>query len=305
MKSKIRFTIAFLFVAIVISHAQSSFKAEMTDVQNGKTKVYYVQSNGEKYRYDFEEEGRKGIVIVTPAEKKTAILMPDKKYVLYTETSSSWSRANDPVQSALTLKARATEKKTGVEKMAGFNCDKSELYIDNDKIFTVWFSQKLNFPLRIENNMRDNTYMQVSAIELREIDPSVFVVPDHYTEVDERMRIKIPEPPAPKQWNNIEVSLPVNKQFKRGDRIKFEVPESGNYVVNLKNNTASPAKIIRTSFRDGEELPDMVQGPVKYRTERLYANETSKNTYVWQAGDTKEFKIYEGKLNINIQERNR
>lgn len=306
MNSKIQFTIIFLTAILPITLlGQESFKAEMTNVKQGTKQIYQVQSNGEKYRYDFEERGEKGTVIVDPAKGKTSILFPSKKYVHNTETASMISRSNDPVQAVMTLKDRYTEKKLGQEKVAGYDCTKTELYAGDKKVFTVWFSDKLNFPLKIQNHIEKDTYMELSDVVLQETDPSAFQIPEDYTEVDNRMRPVIPEPPAPEQWNTIEADIPLNKEYSRGDLIRFKVPETQNYILALTNSTANPAKIIRKTFRDGKELPNNEQGPLKYRTKRLFANESSKDTYSWKAGDTKILEVHEGTLSIEIKAENR
>jgi len=306
MKRLINCLAIFLFTMLpLFIYGQSSFEAEMTNAKRGKKQVYKVKSGGEKYRYNFEENGEKGIVIVDQEKGKTAILFPSKKFVHYTETSSMISRSNDPVQAVMTLKDRYTEKSLGQEKVTGFDCDKTELYTADKKIFTVWFSEKLNFPLKIQNHIAKDTYMELSNIELQKIDPSIFDIPEGYTEVDSRMRPMIPEPPSPETWNTIEVDLPLNRACKRGDLIRFKVPETQNYVFILTNSTADPAKIIRKTIRDGKELPNNEQGPLKYRTKRLFAKESSKDTYSWKAGDTKVLEIKEGELGLEIKEENR
>lgn len=305
MKRKIECTVIFLISLLpFILPGQEAFKAEMANVKQGTKEIYQVQSDGDKYRYDFEEDLEKGTVIVEPGKGKTAILFPAKKFVHFTETSSMISRVNDPVQAVMTLKNRYTEKKLGQEKVAGFDCEKTELYAADKKVFTVWFSDKLNFPLKIQNHIDKDTYMELSGIEIQKTDPSVFVIPENYTEVDSRMRPIIPEPPAPETWNTIEVDLPFNKEYERGDLIRFKVPETQNYIFILTNSTAGPAKIIRKTFRDEKELANNEQGPLKYRTKRLFANESSKDTYSWEAGDTKILEVHEGKLNIEIQPEN-
>jgi len=87
----------------------------MANVKRGHKIVYKLQSNGLKYRYDFDMGGMKGIVIVDPASGQTAILMPEEKYVHYTKTSSRISRSNDPVQSLMSMRDSYSEKKLGKE----------------------------------------------------------------------------------------------------------------------------------------------------------------------------------------------
>lgn len=306
MKRKIEFTVIFLITSLPFTlPGQEPFKAEMVNVKQGTKEIYQVQSNGEKYRYDFEMGGEKGIVIVDPTQGKTAILFPSEKFVHFAETSSMVSRSNDPVQAVMTLKDRYIEKSLGQEKVAGYDCAKTELYATDKKVFTVWFSEKLNFPLKIQSHIGKDTYMELYDVEVQNISPAVFKIPGSYTEVDDRMRPIIPEPPAPETWNTIEVDLPFNKEYSRGDLIRFKVPETKNYVFSLTNNTVDPAKIIRKTFRDGKELPNNEQGPLKYRTKRLFANESSKDTYSWKNGDTKILEVHEGILIIEIKAENK
>lgn len=306
MKNTIRNTVIILTAILpVVVFGQVPFSAEMANVQRGNKKVYQVQSNGSMYRYDFDEDGMKGTVIVNPQKKITAILMHDKKFVHYTETSSSTSRSNDPVQSLMTVRDRYTEKNLGKEDIDGYSCDKSELFADDQKIFSLWFSEDLNFPLKIILHMSNDTYMELSGIKEHKIDPSVFEVPKDYTEVDDRMRPVITEPPAPETWNTIQSDLPLSGEYKRGDLIKFSVPESKHYILRLTNLSAEPTKVVRKSFRDGQELPDNEQGPLRYRTERLFDGESYKNTYVWEAGDVKIIEVHEGIIKIEVEAENR
>jgi len=281
-------------------YGQSPFTAKMINTVNGAERVYKLQSDGEKYRYDFEESGMSGTVIVDPDKGKTAILMPDEKYVHFTPTTSRTSLMNDPYQSFLNTKKNFEEKPAGTESVSGYECHKSEFYDSDKKIITAWYSDELGFLLKMVNNVSENTFMEVRDIIPGAIDKEIFVIPEDYTEVDERMRPVIPEPLPPDTWNTIDLSLPVKGEFSRGDRIRFIVPESKNYKLNLVNQTADPAKIIWTGMRDGQELPGNEQGPLSYRTKRLHGGESSSNTYKWTAGDEKIIQVFEGVINIEI-----
>jgi hypothetical protein len=296
--TKLIFIILGLFSGIYCLQAQ--FSAQLADVTRGKEKLYQLQSDGTRYRYDFDESGMKGIVIVDPSKEKTAILMPDEKFVHYTELTSQTSLMNDPYQAFRYAQQRYTEKAVGSEKMSGFDTKKLELYASDQLVYTAWFSDELNFLVKMVNNMASDTYMELTNIKKTKIDPGIFKIPEDYTEVDERMRPLIPEPPPPDSWKTIESKLPLKGEFKRGDLIAFKVPESKNYKIILKNEAADPAKVIRIAMRDGKELDDNEQGPISYRTRRLFGEESFTNTYSWKAGDDKIIQVHEGKLLIEI-----
>jgi len=306
MKRIKQYTIILLLTTLpFILHAQNSFVAKMLDRKLGTKIMYTITSDGEKYRYDFIESGKEGIIIVNPVKNETAILWPEKKFVHYTETTSYVSRSNDPVQALITTMNSFTEKKLEDEEIAGYTCSKSELYMGDKKTYTFWFSEELNFPLKIVNHLKEGIYMEVSGIKLQEITPSVFTVPKNFTKVDARMNPVIPEPPAPEHWNTIETNLPVKGEFQRGDLVTFKVPKTTNYIVLINHASTDPAKIIRKSFRDGKELPNNEKGPVKYRTQRIFKKEWVQNTYSWKEGDTKVLEIHEGKLGVEIKAENR
>ncbi len=215
-----------LFVNLLILPLSAQFSADLANVQPGDKRIYKVHSNGTKYRYDFEEDGMKGAVIVDPAANQTAILYPDKKYVRYVETSSPFSGMMDPNQGFKQMQQRFTPKDAGSETMLGYKVKKLEIYAGEDKIVTGWYSEDLGFLVKMIKHGRENDYMELTNIKKGKIDDSLFKIPEDYIEVDDQMRIKIPEPPPPESWNSIELNLPIKGDYKRGDNISFSIPEN-------------------------------------------------------------------------------
>jgi len=304
-RKKQLFVISLIVILPVTSFGQSAFRAKMINVKRGSETSYKLQVKGEMYRYDFEEGGMKGTVIVDPLKGKTAILLPDEKLVHYTDIHSSASLMNDPYQAFLYSKSRYEEKEAGKEKISGYDCIKSELHSPGELIFTAWYSKDLGFLVKLVNEMAEDTYMELRDINKEDVSAEVFAVPEDYVEVDSKMRPLIPEPPAPELWNTVEVAIPLEGEYKRGDLLSFKVPGSRHYKVILNNNTGKPAKIIRIGMRDGKELPDNEQGPLSYRTKRLYGGESFSNVYYWKAGDEKLIQVHEGIINIEIIPENR
>lgn len=282
------------------SIATAQFSATMKNVVSGKEHVYQVFFDGEKYRYDFVEDGINGIVIVEPLKSKTAILMPDKKYVHYTETSSVESRSNDPVQAVMTIKDRYNEKKLEEEEIADFSCVKSELLAGDQIVFTLWFSEKLNFPLRIESNFGKDTYMELSGIKIQNIEADKFVVPKDYTEVDDRMRPIIPEQPAPETWTSKSVALPFDGILKRGEKISMDIPTTGHYKIKVRNDDDTPTKYIYHLYENGEKLTWEKVGNDDLRTHRFFMGEKKMFTYTWEEGWQLIIEGHEGKVLMEV-----
>ena len=129
----------------------------------------------------------------------------------------------------------------------------------------------------------------------------IFTVPEDYIVVDEQMRPVIPEPPAPESWNDKTLDVPFNEELTRGDRARFSISYDKYSKLILSNKTESPAKVIWNVYRNGQKLPDNEQGPVKYRTKRLYKGENRNLTYNWKPGDEIEMECYEGKLQVEVK----
>ena len=287
-------------ISLIPYMANCQFQANMTNIISGREMQYKIYSDLNHYRYEFDEDGVKGVVIVLPDENKTFILMPDKKFVHKTTCDALMSRMNDPVQSYLWFKKNGTENAAGVESIDGISCRKSEVYMQDQKIFTVWYSDKLQFPIKIVNHTAEDTRMQLNNISNWKTDTKLFNVPDDYIEVDEHMKPVIPEPPPPEKWTAIEGTVPNEGDFSRGTRIKIPVTSDVYHKVEFKNNTQDMAKVVWIIFRNGKELSDDEQGPVSYRTKRLHPGESKTNTYAWKPGDNVIFEVYEGTMTIKV-----
>lgn len=173
------------------------WQAKMYNSISGSEKIYRVYSNLDQYCYSFTEDEIRGVVIVSPGINQTAILNTDEKMVHYTSCDGMMSSMNDPVQAYNNYKKNGEEKVIGAETLDGYNCIKKELYQGDQKLFTQWFSEKLNFPVRIEGHFSENAYMQLENIQKWDVNPSVFIVPADYIEVDEELEPVTQEPPPP------------------------------------------------------------------------------------------------------------
>jgi len=302
IKNRIKYSIlSLLCILASVSSGNAQFTAELTDVQRGDKKNYKVQSDGVKYRYDFNENGERGAVIVNPASNQTSILMPDKKFVHHTEPFASISLINDPYQSFNYMRTNYEEKSIGNEKINGLNTRVIELWAGDQKIFTAWHSDELNFLIKMVNHLVNDTYVELTNIQPGKVEKELFSIPPDFVEVDDRMRIKIPEPSPPTSWNEQTETVPFNKIYKRGDRITFTIDHSSYTKIFLLNEGEKPAKMIRYTYRSGQLLPENDQGPISYRTKRLYNGEKSNLTQAWKIGDKIVFEFYEGEMKVEVK----
>ncbi len=276
------------------------WQAEMTNSVQGYVQKYTVHSDGSLYRYDFSSAEMNGVVIVNPAENITAIIMVDDQKVHYTPTDGMMSQMNDPVQAYPTYLQYGEEKSEGNENINGYDCIKTVVNYNEKAMVTQWFSKELNFPVKIENHAAEDTYMLLENIKPWKPDPSTFIVPEGYLEVDDEMRPMIPEPDPPETWEESELSVPVDMQVSRGMLIIVPIDETEYHKFIIENTGDTPAKFIYHMYVDGVELPDDVQGTEEYRSDRLHMGENYRMTHTWKAGQVIKIMFYEGNASLKI-----
>jgi len=182
-----RLLVIAILVLPFVSFAQ--WQADMVNrINSDSEKSYHVHSDLQQYRYDFTDEGMQGAVIVIPDENTSAILMLNEKKVHYTPSNGFISVTNDPVQAYYSYKEQGTEKTEGTETVAGYNCVRKSIYDKQGTLmFTMWFSEELNFPLKMKGHWDDNTYMYLENIRQWQPDRSIFKVPSGFVEVDKNL----------------------------------------------------------------------------------------------------------------------
>ena len=291
----------FVAFTCVYTIGLAQFSATMKNVVSGQERIYRVYSDRENYRYEFTEGGVAGVVIVKPSQNQTSILMPEKKYVHQTTCDDMMSRMNDPVQAAYWFRQAGEVKTEGNEMIGDYLCEKKALYQGDTKVFSVWHSTELNFPVKIENLHSKNTFMNLVDVNSWKVEERLFIVPNDYTKVDDQMRPIIPEPPAPDSWVSRILSLPIDCNANRGEKIVFDILKTQNYKLSAINNVEDPAKFVRLVMKDGKELPDGKQGSLKHRTRRLFSGEKFHNTYYWKAGEQVTLEVHEGALGIQVE----
>ncbi len=185
MKKIILLLIASFFVLPLFAQ----FTAKMVFTNMGKERVFTVFSSDDGYRYEFNEDGQKGVVIVKNDSRQVIILMPQQKMAMISPAESPMSMGTDPLKSFEYYQKSGILKEIGKEKINGIECTKSVLYNkDNPSqvMFTLWYSDKYKFPMKMINHI-DGT--GDSEMELRDVKPwtpdaNSFSIPEGYQIMD-------------------------------------------------------------------------------------------------------------------------
>ena len=170
----------------------AQFKAKMVYNSMGKERVYTVYSDDEGYRYEFNEDGQEGVFISEHYTRNVIILMPQQKTAMKSMIGSAMTSAIDPLKAYELYPAgdNLVIVGQGKETINEVLCKKSELwnkYNDeygkvNQKLFSVWYSEKYKFTIKIINHIdgTDGSVMELKDIEPWTPDANSFSIPEGY-----------------------------------------------------------------------------------------------------------------------------
>ena len=190
------FTLILLLILMIISStALAQFKGKMVFNNMDEGHSFDVFCSDLGYRYEFDEDGQKGVVIVKKGSQEVIILMPQQKMAIKTNSTSQMSMGRDPLkQYEYWLNEGATEKVVGNEKVNGIDCIEKELRNVkkdeygkvNQHLFTVWYSEEYNFPIKMENYIDGSgpSGMEVTDIEPWTPSADSFKVPSGYSTME-------------------------------------------------------------------------------------------------------------------------
>lgn len=185
-----RLAILMLFSISLTMNAFGQFQAKMHYTLSDKAKEYTVFSDGDRYRYEFNEDGQEGVVIVLKNSGEVIVLMPQQKMAMKMGATNLMSMANDPVAAYdYQVENGGINKVIGNETINGVKCVKTELYNkSNQLLYTNWFSEKYNFPIKMVSHIdvAGNTAMELSDIQPWTPDETSFTIPEGYQVMDQK-----------------------------------------------------------------------------------------------------------------------
>lgn len=185
---KLMLLLAASLLAIPLS---AQFKAKMHYTSMGQDRVFTIYSSDLGYRYEFNENGQEGAIIVKKGSKDVLILMPQQKMAMKSSASDPMSMGNDPLAAFDHYKNEGNlMKDEGEEMVNGVKCKKSSLWNKDNptqKMFTIWMSDKYDFPIKMINHTEGSS--GDSVMELKDIEPWIsnpksFEIPAGYQLMD-------------------------------------------------------------------------------------------------------------------------
>lgn len=137
------------------------------------------------YRMDFHQGGEESIIIIDTKEAISTILIPAMN--MYTEnTLVSDEISNlDPFRFHDYYMSQGLANNSGYELIESYNCIVYKIIDEDGNELTEWFSEDLNFPIKIEGNLNGGDFlMELKEINESKLEPSIFKVPDGFILMD-------------------------------------------------------------------------------------------------------------------------
>jgi hypothetical protein len=183
--------LSWLVILLFCSNTVSGqFQANMLFTLSNIQKEFKVFSDENRYRYEFNEDGQEGVIIVLNETNEVFVLMPQQKLAITTIPTSMMSMGNDPIKLyEYQVDQGGTEKVIGNEEVNGYDCVKKELYGENNQLlYTMWYSEKYGFPIKIVSHIdvAGTTNMELKDIKPWTPDDASFTIPAGYTIMDQQ-----------------------------------------------------------------------------------------------------------------------
>lgn len=189
-KLRIMKKIILLVLSLLLSFPLfAQFKGKMVFKTMNKERHFTVYSCDAGYRYDFDEDGQKGAVIVNSNSNEVIILMPQQKMAMKSPAGSPMSMSSDPLQSFENYQESGLMKEEGTETINGIKCTKSALWNKDNptqKMFTMWYSDKYKFPMKMVNHIdgSEDSGMEMQNVEIWTPESGFFEIPSGYQIMD-------------------------------------------------------------------------------------------------------------------------
>lgn len=150
------------------------------------------------YRLEMEQPNGPDLYIIVGAKPGTTqVVLPSYKAYVDMPSDSFMSVMNDPFQSAEVTVKQYAVKKEGKDTVQGFNCERQLIHHQGSGILRRWIASELGFPIKIEQLLKEDYYVQLKNIEKRPIPKVQFQVPAGYTlKTEEQVQALIEADPA-------------------------------------------------------------------------------------------------------------
>ncbi len=162
------------------------------------------------------------------------------------------SLMNDPFQATIYMADNGESKPAGTETINGLVCDKSVITMSGQDVATKWVSQKYNFPVKIEQMMAENKFIEITDIVEGPIDDALFQLPEDYTKWIDPDDLPVEIPEWAKELSSQPTKTPPFEMDMAAGQI-IRMPVTVGQSIWVKGNSLDESEAIAKAipFKDG------------------------------------------------------
>jgi len=264
------FFVPLLFCLTNTPTMAAEFSANTTENKLGLVSTGKIFVKGDQYRLEQTQRGQKVIVLVDRKNKTTRVLKPEEKQYMEYPAGDFRVLSNDPFQAAEYIAKNYETKPMGIEKIAGFSCEKKESSTQGQKMISQWIAKKLAFPIKIvQYHGKEEIRFELLGIQEVKISDDLFVLPAGYTQLeDPQVVAKRKKEELKKKEESLPALMSVGKgavpcMIKIGTDGELRVPlDSDRWAeVRLENFLQKEAEARVLPFNKGKQVQSIGVSP--------------------------------------------
>jgi len=157
------------------------FTADVTMGDVGKVVKGKIFVRDGKYRLELDDGGREWFLIVDPQANISRSFSPEHKTFLQMKANDRQSVMVDQIQGLMLLKGMYGASPEGDQEVAGYECRRNVIRMQDQPILTEYRAVELDFPIKIVNHISEEVFFELSNIERQAVDDSLFAIPEEYS----------------------------------------------------------------------------------------------------------------------------
>jgi len=233
------------------------FTADVTVGDVGKVTKGKIYVKNDKYRLELDEGGRESILIVDQQANLSRILSPEYKTYIQMRANDRQSVMVDQIQGLMLLKGMYGATTEGEQEVAGYECQRNVIQMQGQPILTEYYSEQLHFPLKIDNQISEEVFFELSNIKREALDDSLFAIPAGYHPKTEPGKGPVQIPPWVSQVQEVNPTAPPF-ELKAAAGEMFRVPVEAGFGLDVRGRNVGEgsAAYVAVPFINGLPIKD-------------------------------------------------
>lgn len=267
MKNTPKLTSIYLLILVLCAASSvmaASFSADIVMEKNGKTETGKFYLLNQYYRLEALEDGKPMVIIADKNKNVHRVLNMGEK--VFFEISSDDFRvlSNDPFKASEYMVSKYGSKVEGTEKINGIDCEKQVVTAQDTKIHSRWFSNELEFPVKLVSYRgKQASYVtELKAIRNVDLQMDLFKPPADFKQVEEpgaaekrKREVERKNEEALRGLTTVETAqAPCYVKIAGGGELRVPIDTDRKAYLLIKNEAKDESVYTVLKYRNGKPM---------------------------------------------------